>query len=83
MAFLLSNEILNAISKELKKAKESVQIISAFCKEDTIRYLSKDISSGVKEKRILIRSRLDDLISGSTDFSVLDFCIENGGIYTF
>ncbi len=78
MAFLLSNEILNAISKELKKAKESVQIISAFCKEDTIRYLSKDISSGVKEKRILIRFRLDDLISGSTDFSVLDFCIENG-----
>lgn len=78
MALLLSSEILDAISKELKKAKESVQIISAFCKEDTFRYLSKVISSGVREKRILLRFRLDDLICGSTDFSVLDFCMKNG-----
>lgn len=47
MALLLSNEILNAISEELKKADESVQIISAFCKSNTIKYLSKYISDTV------------------------------------
>lgn len=78
MALLLSNEILNAISEELKKADESVQIISAFCKSNTIRYLSKYISDDVKEKRILIRFRLDDLLAGSTDFDVVDFCREKG-----
>lgn len=78
MALLLSNEILNAISEELKKADESVQIISAFCKSNTIQYLSKYISDNVKEKRILIRFRLDDLLAGSTDFDVVDFCRERG-----
>lgn len=78
MALLLSNEILNAISEELKKADESVQIISAFCKSNTLQYLSKYISDNVKEKRILIRFRLDDLLAGSTDFDVVDFCREKG-----
>ncbi|MCR5105320.1 MAG: hypothetical protein K6B68_12880 [Eubacterium sp.] len=78
MALLLSNEILNAISEELKKATESVQIISAFSKESTIKYLNKYIEPIVADKRILIRFRLDDLLSGSTDFSVIDYCRENG-----
>lgn len=62
----------------MKKADESVQIISAFCKSNTIQYLSKYISADVKEKRILIRFRLDDLLAGSTDFDVVDFCREKG-----
>lgn len=78
MALLFSNEILNAISEELKKADDSIQIISAFCKSNAIQYLSKYISADVKEKRILIRFRLDDLLSGSTDFEVVDFCRKNG-----
>lgn len=77
MALLLSNEILNAISEELKKADESVQIISAFCKSNTIKYLSKYISDAVSEKRMLIRFRLDDLLNGSTDFDILDYCRSN------
>lgn len=78
MALLLSNEILNAISEELKKADESVQIISAFCKSNTIKYLSKYISDTVSEKRMLVRFRLDDLLSGSTDFDILKYCRSNG-----
>lgn len=78
MALLLSNEILNAISEELKKAGESVQIISAFCRSNTIKYLSKYISDEISQKRILVRFRLDDLLCGSTDFDVLDYCRSNG-----
>ena len=78
MALLLSNEILNAISEELKKADESVQIISAFCKSNTIKYLSKYISDTVLQKRMLVRFRLDDLLNGSTDFDVIEYCRGSG-----
>lgn len=78
MSILLSNEIMIAVEKELKAATESVQIISAYCKEDAISKLNNYISSKVEEKRIMLRFRLDDIIKGSTDFSVIDFCRSKG-----
>lgn len=78
MSILLSNEIMIAVEKELKAATESVQIISAYCKEGAISKLNNYISSKVEEKRIMLRFRLDDIIKGSTDFSVIDFCRSKG-----
>lgn len=78
MSILLSNEIIAAVTNELKSATESVQIITAYCKENAIDQLNKHISSTVSEKRIMLRFRLDDLVKGSTDFSVIDFCRSRG-----
>jgi len=78
MPILLSNEIVSAVMSELKTATESVQIITAYCKETAISQLDAIISSKVKEKRIMLRFRLDDVIKGSTDFSVIDFCRSHG-----
>lgn len=78
MSILLSNEIMIAVEKELKAATESVQIISAYCKEGAISKLNNYISSKIEEKRIMLRFRLDDIIKGSTDFSVIDFCRSKG-----
>lgn len=39
MAILFSNEIMDAVVKELHKAIDSVQIITAYCKEKTLKYL--------------------------------------------
>ncbi len=74
MSILLSNEIILAVTRELKNATESVQIITAYCKENAIRLLNSHISDCVAEKRIMLRFRLDDIVKGSTDFSVIDFC---------
>lgn len=74
MAILLTNEIMSAIADELKSAAESVQIITAYCKENAIKQLSNYIPNLVSEKKLMIRFRLDDLVKGSTDFSVLDYC---------
>lgn len=76
MALLFTNEILSAVATELKMAINSVQIITAYCKENAIRQLNSYISSRVGEKRIMLRFRLDDIVKGSTDFSVIDFCRE-------
>lgn len=78
MSILLSNEIVSAVMSELKTATESVQIITAYCKETAISQLDAIISSKVKVKRIMLRFRLDDVIKGSTDFSVIDFCRSRG-----
>ena len=74
MSILLSNEILSAVAKELITATESVQIITAYCKESAISQLNSFLSSNVAEKRIMLRFRLDDIVKGSTDFSVIDYC---------
>ena len=78
MSILLSNEIMIAVEKELKTATESVQIITAYCKENAINQLNSYISSNVEEKRIMLRFRLDDIVKGSTDFAVIDFCRRAG-----
>lgn len=78
MSILLSNEIMSAVTRELKTATESVQIITAYCKENAISQLNSHIASHVVEKRIMLRFRLDDLVKGSTDFSVIEFCRSRG-----
>ena len=78
MAILFSSEIMDTVIKELHKATDSVQIITAYCKEKTFKYLDAEIGSDVKEKRLLVRFRLDDVIKGSTDFGVIDYGLKHG-----
>ncbi len=72
MSILMSNEIINAVTNELKSATTSVQIITAYCKEKSFNYLNGCISSNIVDKKLLVRFRLDDIVKGSTDFSILD-----------
>lgn len=78
MSILFSNEIMDAVVKELHKATDSVQIITAYCKEKTFKYLDAEINAEVQEKKLLVRFRLDDVLKGSTDFSILSYGIEHG-----
>ena len=77
MAIFFSNEIRDAVVKELHRASNSVQIITAYCKEETFKYLDEKISSTVKEKKLLVRFRLDDILKGSTDIGILQHGLEN------
>lgn len=77
MSILVSKEILDAIYSELSSAQKSVQMISAFCKLDTLKNLESHINPCVLEKKLLVRFRLSDLISGATDFKILDYCLNN------
>lgn len=78
MSILFSNEIMDAVVKELHKASDSVQIITAYCKEKTLKHLDSEISTEVLEKKLLVRFRLDDVIKGSTDFGILDYGMKHG-----
>lgn len=78
MAILFSNEIMDAVVKELHRATDSVQIITAYCKEKTFKYLDSEINTEVQEKKLLVRFRLDDVLKGSTDFEILSYGMEHG-----
>lgn len=78
MSLLFSNEIIAAVTRELQQATSSVQIITAYCKEPSLKYLNSFINSSVSIKRLLVRFRLDDILKGSTDFSVLEYALNEG-----
>lgn len=78
MAILFSNEILNSVKNELRLASDSVQIITAYCKEASLQYLDECINQNVKNKKLLVRFRMDDILKGSTDFSVVESALKNG-----
>lgn len=78
MAILFSNEIMDAVVKELKNASRSVQIITAYCKESSFKYLDSAINESVTDKKLLVRFRMDDIIKESTDFDILEFGMKNG-----
>lgn len=78
MSLFISNEILTLIRTELNQATSSVKIITAFCKEPSIKLLNSYIPLGNIEKKLMLRFRLSDLQSGITDFSALRFALDNG-----
>ena len=56
MGILVSNELKEELKKELKKTSRRVDIITAFCKIDSLKYLDEYIPKDVI-KRLLIRFR--------------------------
>lgn len=78
MAILFPNEILDSVKRELNSAVSSVQIITAYCKAPSFMRLDSYINDKVKDKRLLVRFRMDDILKGSTDFSIVERGIETG-----
>lgn len=78
MAILISNEICSAVKAELEAAQHSVQVISAYCKNDAISAIDGFINPGIHDKKIMLRFRMDDILKGSSDLSVARFCLDRG-----
>lgn len=78
MDIIFSKEILVQLVNELKKTNSDLQIISAFCKEQALAFIQERVSKTVKNKRLLVRFTLADIVSGATDIGIYKFCKENG-----
>lgn len=78
MSLLCSDEILDAIYSELQSAQNSVRIVSAYCKKQALEKLDSHISNTVSKKQLLLRFQLADILHGSTDFEVLEYCLNAG-----
>ncbi len=78
MPLLVSGEIGQQIEMELHSACDSVQIITAFCKQHTIKRLIACVPSNISNKKIMVRFRLGDLLAGVTDFDILEYSMSKG-----
>ena len=74
---LLSKEVEERLSVELPLCEKEVNIVSAFCKLDTLKKIDSLIKTNVN-KRLLVRFLPSDLASGATDRTIYDYCKNNG-----
>ncbi len=78
MSILMFEEMNKELARDLINIDNNVSIISAFCKKDALEFLDKQI--GKKQdisKRLLVRFRLDDILSKATDLEIYEYCKKN------
>lgn len=79
MPLLNTNETQKSIVDEIKNATDSIQIISAFCKTNTVKSLIDDnIQRNLTSKKLLVRFRLSDILAGACDIDLYEYCKTNG-----
>lgn len=79
MGILTTNETQKIIVEEINNATDSIQIISAFCKTDTVKsFIDANVKRDLSSKKLLVRYRLSDLLDGACDIDLYDYCKNNG-----
>lgn len=78
MSLLTTSETKNKIAEQVSIATDTLQIISAFCKIPAVEFIDKNIRNTLNEKKLMVRFLLTDIISGSTDFSLYEYCKTHG-----
>ncbi len=78
MSLLSTHEVKQKIIDEVSHASDNLQIISAFCKLQAIKFIDENISRPIKSKKLMVRFLLSDILNGATDFELYDYCKANG-----
>ena len=72
------DRIKTILEQEFIKVRDNLQIISAYCTRSALEYVDSIIFSTPINKRLMVRFRLDDILSGATDFSIYEYCKQHG-----
>ena len=78
MSLLSTHEVKQKNVDEVSHATDNLQIISAFCKLPAIKFIDENISHPIKNKKLMVRFLLSDILHGATDFELFDYCKANG-----
>lgn len=73
---LISSEVEKTLEKILPACKNDVNVISGFCKVQTLKFVDSLVSGNVK-KRLLVRFLPSDIASGATDKEIYNYCLNN------
>jgi len=76
MSLLMYDELTKELVEKISTSNIRINIISAFCKIDALEYIDSYISPNI-DKKIIVRFRMDDLLSGVTDLELYDYCKNN------
>lgn len=78
MSIMMSQNILNCIKDELSKSTESFLLISAYCKLPLVKYFDSCITCSGIDKKLVVRLRLEDILSNASDLAIYPYCRDNG-----
>lgn len=78
MSLLISQKILDRIRDELAQSTESFLFISAYCKLPLIEFFNSSILDTAIEKKLVVRFRPDDILSGASDLEIYPYCKQHG-----
>lgn len=78
MAVLIKEAIMTQICDEISQSKESIMMVSAYCKLSLIRQFDMHISSVDIEKILLVRFRPEDITSNASDLELYPYCKSHG-----
>ena len=78
MAVLIKDAIMSQICDELSQSKESIMMVSAYCKLSLIRQFDMCINASNIEKILVVRFRPEDIISNASDLELYPYCKSHG-----
>lgn len=78
MSLLISQKILECIHDELAQSTESFLFISAYCKLPLIEFFNSSILDANIKKKLVVRFRPDDILSGASDLAIYPYCKQHG-----
>lgn len=78
MSILVSQKILNCIHDELCRSTDSFLLISAYCKLPLIKYFDSCMVNEGIEKKLVVRFRPEDIVSGASDLEIYPYCKNHG-----
>ena len=74
--FLSTSEFRDNLQKQLNSAKQEIIVLSAFLKENALRWLFEN--TDVRNISVVTRWHPNDLVAGISDHSCYEVCQENG-----
>lgn len=72
-SILISGEVEEKLKIEVPSCAEDFNVISGFCKLQTLQFLDSLCTKGIK-KRLLVRFLPSDLSCGATDKEIFEYC---------
>ncbi|MCA0982564.1 hypothetical protein LCL89_00725 [Halobacillus yeomjeoni] len=61
----------------MKNTLDDLVVVSAYVKVDALKVIDENLVHHPRKKRLLVRFRMDDVVSGSSDFELVNYCMEN------
>ncbi len=78
MSLLNTYEVKHKIAEEVANAVNNLQIVSAFCKVPAVQFIDENIANMLSSKKLMVRFLLSDVLSGSSDFELYEYCKNHG-----
>ncbi|ARK22057.1 hypothetical protein [Sporosarcina ureae] len=72
-----SEDIYPFIKEELQSVETELLIVSAFVKLNALKRIDSDLQTTRINKKVLVRFRKEDILYGSTDIELVNYCKEN------